>query len=164
MYRIRRFGVIRTATVVAVAYAIGFAILAIPLAFIALAAPRGAFAMAAIVPAMLFALLVVYPLLIWVFTAIACLIYNLVARWLGGIEVEIERLQPPGSAPYGYPGYGQTSGPAPWTSGQGQWPPGPGQWPPGQWPGQPPAAGGPGPGQYGSPPGSPPSASPPERR
>lgn len=126
MYRIRRFGVVRTATVVAVAYAIGFGIIAIPLALIGLAAPRGAFAAAAVVPIFLFVLLVVYPLVIWVFTAIACLVYNLAARWVGGIEVEIERPPrvwtgagwPPSTPPWGGPpeqsGWAPSPPPAAW--------------------------------------------------
>jgi membrane protease YdiL (CAAX protease family) len=122
MYRIRRFGVLRTATVVAVAYAIAFAFVAIPLALIGLAAPRGAFAMAAVVPALLFVLLVVYPIVIWVFTAIACLVYNLAARFVGGIEVQVERPPQAWTAPPG-----AWAGQAP-----GGWQPGPGeQRPPG---------------------------------
>jgi hypothetical protein len=48
-----------------------------------------------------FAILAVlfYGLLGWVFTAIACLIYNLVAGWVGGIEVEVDRPGPPAPPP-----------------------------------------------------------------
>ena len=149
MFRIRRFGVLRTATVVAVAYAIVFLVIAIPLALLGLAAPRGGFG-AAFIGFFLFVLLVVYPLIIWVFTALACLVYNLAARFVGGIEVEVERRQepwmaaptwspdapppwggppppwggpPPGSSPPGSPPPGST--PPGWGP-----PPSPGGWPP----------------------------------
>ena len=92
MYRIRRFGVMRTATVVAVAYAIVFAIIFVPLALLGLAFVPGeaASALAGLLAAGV-VLVVVYPLIIWIVTALACLIYNLAARLVGGIEVEIER-------------------------------------------------------------------------
>jgi hypothetical protein len=94
--------VIRTATVLAVAYAIGFAVLLIPLALLGLFfAPRdsvGGVVSGFVVLALL--VLVVYPLLIWIFTAAALLIYNAAAKLTGGIEVDVERLQPP-PAPFG---------------------------------------------------------------
>ena len=31
----------------------------------------------------------VYAVIVFVMTAIACLVYNLIAKWIGGIEVEI---------------------------------------------------------------------------
>ena len=64
MFRIRRFGVMKTATVVAVLY-----------------------------------MIFVYGLFGWVFTAIALAIYNLAARWVGGIEVEVETVGPPPPVP-----------------------------------------------------------------
>jgi hypothetical protein len=95
MYRVRRIGVLRTATVVAVAYAIVFAIIFVPLLLLGVAfvpgdaaAALGGWLAAGVV------LLVVYPLIIWVVTALACLVYNLAARLVGGIEVEIERAAP----------------------------------------------------------------------
>ena len=141
MYRIKRFGVIRTATVVALAYVIVFAILFLPFALLSVAfAPRGGSLVVAGIIFFAVILLVVYPLMIWIFTAIACLVYNLAARWVGGIEVEIER--PPTWAP---------------PAVQGGWPQstGPGQWSPmgGPDPGQPPAGSTPSTGQSSSPPG-----------
>ena len=90
MYRIRRFGVIRTATVAAVMYAIGFAILLVPIAILGLAAQPGCRAVGGVIVVGL-ALVVVYPLGIWIATALACLLYNLTAKWVGGIEVDVER-------------------------------------------------------------------------
>jgi hypothetical protein len=40
-----------------------------------------------------------YGLLGWVFTAIAAAVYNLAARWVGGIEVQIETVAPPPPMP-----------------------------------------------------------------
>ncbi len=143
MFRIRRFGVVRTATVVAVAYAIVFAIIAIPLALLALAAPRGAFGAAvAVLPFFLFVLLVVYPLLIWVFTALACLVYNLAARLVGGIEVDVERRPPDAwtAAPAWSPDSPQPWGGSPPWGGPPPGSPSPGSPLPG-W-GPPPASGG----------------------
>jgi hypothetical protein len=116
MYRIRRFGVVRTATVVAVAYAIAVAIVMVPIVLIVIATgtPREQGALAGIgVAFALFAaliLLVIYPLLVWVFTAIACLAYNVAARWVGGIVVEVER--PAGALPGAEPPW-QAPGPPP---------------------------------------------------
>jgi hypothetical protein len=41
----------------------------------------------------------VYGVLGWVFTAIACALYNLAAGWVGGIEVQVEPVAPPPPAP-----------------------------------------------------------------
>jgi hypothetical protein len=41
----------------------------------------------------------VYGLIGWVFTAVLCLLYNLVAGWVGGIEVEVDRVEPPAPPP-----------------------------------------------------------------
>jgi len=85
--QIRRFGVGQTAKVVGVLYTL-IGLLFVPF-----------FAMAALLapdreqtfPLWLVACLpFVYGLLGLVFAAIACLIYNMVAGWVGGIEVEVE--------------------------------------------------------------------------
>ena len=96
MYRIRRIGVLRTATVVAVAYAIVFAIIFVPIALLGLAFVPGGDAVSGLAGMLSIGvvLVVVYPLIIWVGTALACLIYNLAARLVGGIEFEIERPAP----------------------------------------------------------------------
>lgn len=103
MFRVRRFGVIRTANVAALLYVVMVAIIFVPMTVIvALVAPRsgmvgnaGAVAMLLLgVVAALF-----YGLIGWVFTAIACLLYNFVAGLTGGIEIQIEAVQPPAPAP-----------------------------------------------------------------
>lgn len=103
MVRIRRFGVVRTATVVAVLYMVIAAIFAIPFALLAAAAGSsvgsvGDVNLAGILTIVLLAV-VGYGVLGWVFTAIACLLYNLVAGWTGGIEVQVERVDAPPPAP-----------------------------------------------------------------
>jgi len=40
-----------------------------------------------------------YGLLGWVFTAVAAAVYNIAARWVGGIEVQIETVAPPPPMP-----------------------------------------------------------------
>jgi hypothetical protein len=97
---------------------------------------------------------VFYAAIGWVMTAIACALYNLVAGWVGGIEVEIEGLPPSGpgygspyspgypvtgygSPGYGSPGHGSPSGgPGHGTPGAGVpgagTPAPPGTYPPGQ--------------------------------
>jgi hypothetical protein len=105
MVRIRRFNIMKTSTVVALMYMVVVAIFAIPFfLFFAIAGVStnggptqganvfGGLAVAAV--AVLF-----YGLLGWVFTAIACAIYNLVAGWVGGIEVEVDRPEPPQPPP-----------------------------------------------------------------
>ena len=105
MVRIRRFSIMKTSTVVALMYMVVVAVFAIPFfLFFAIAGVStnggptqganvfGGLAVAAV--AVLF-----YGLLGWVFTAIACAIYNLVAGWVGGIEVEVDRPEPPPPPP-----------------------------------------------------------------
>jgi hypothetical protein len=37
----------------------------------------------------------IYGVIGWIFTAIACAIYNLAAGWVGGIEVQVDQSAPP---------------------------------------------------------------------
>jgi hypothetical protein len=131
MVRIRRFNVVKTSTVVALMYMVVVAIFAIPFfLFFAIAGvstnggptqgPGAAGAVAGLAVAVVAVLF--YGLLGWVFTAIACLIYNLVAGWVGGIEVEVDRPEPPapppawmtsGTTPQAPPAAGPPSTPVP---------------------------------------------------
>lgn len=103
MYRIRRFGVLKTATVVAVMYMLIVGVFVVPFLLLALvfAPTQGSSAMGGIGGILVFGLLAIfgYGLLGWVFTAIGVAIYNLAARWVGGIEVEIETVAPPPPLP-----------------------------------------------------------------
>jgi hypothetical protein len=97
MYTIRRFSVMKTATVVAVMYVVIVAIFIIPFALIAVAAGTGDSAGTGIVGVIVFGLLAaaLYGVFGWIFTAIACAIYNLAAGWVGGIEVQVDQAAPP---------------------------------------------------------------------
>jgi hypothetical protein len=105
MVRIRRFNVVKTATVVALMYIVIVAIFAIPFLLIfgiaGVSLNGGPNVGAGIVGILVAGVFIVlfYGLLGWVFTAIACLIYNLVAGWVGGIEVEVDRAEPPAPPP-----------------------------------------------------------------
>lgn len=102
MVRIRRFGIIKTATVAAVMYMVIIAIFAIPFALLAAVAgsrvPVGGTTMAfdagGVIAIALLAI-VFYGVFGWIVTAIACALYNLVAGWIGGVEVELESVVPP---------------------------------------------------------------------
>ena len=106
MVRIRRFSVVKTATVVALMYTVIVAVVAIP--FFLLFAVAGvstnggptqavgngfSFLVLGVVAAL------VYGLIGWVATAILCLLYNFVAGLVGGIEVEVDRVAPPAPPP-----------------------------------------------------------------
>jgi hypothetical protein len=103
MYRIRRFGVIKTATVVAVMYMLIVAVFVVPFLLLALvfAPTQGSSAMGGIAGILVFGLVAIflYGLIGWIFTAIAAAIYNLAAGWVGGIEVQIETVAPPPPMP-----------------------------------------------------------------
>jgi hypothetical protein len=114
MIRIRRFGVIRTATVLAVLYTVAalifFGIFAV---FILLAGAQQpafpGFDMGGGVVGILIGGLIVsaiYGLFGWIFTAIFCALYNWVAGFTGGVEFELKAAPsvtaqplPPAAAP-----------------------------------------------------------------
>ena len=97
MYTIRRFSVIKTATVVAVMYVVIIAIFIIPFAILAVAFGRGDSSAAGGVGVLVFGLIaaLIYGVFGWIFTAIACAVYNLAAGWVGGIEVQVDQSAPP---------------------------------------------------------------------
>ena len=106
MVRIRRFSVVKTATVVALMYMVIVAVFAIPfflLFAIAGVSVNGGPTQAVgngfslLVVALVAAL--VYGLIGWIATAILCLLYNFVAGLVGGIEVEVDRADPPPPPP-----------------------------------------------------------------
>jgi hypothetical protein len=107
MFRIRRFGVIRTANVVAFFYVVIVAVIVVPIGLIvSIAVPSsggvlgnagGLAGNAAGLGIIFFGLLaaVFYGILGWVFTALACVLYNFAAGMIGGIEIQLEAVQPP---------------------------------------------------------------------
>jgi hypothetical protein len=103
MYRIRRFGIVKTATVVAVMYMLIVAVFVVPFLLLTLvAAPSQGTGTTGGVGGILligFVAIVAYGLLGWVFTAIAAAVYNLAAGWVGGIEVQVETVAPPPPVP-----------------------------------------------------------------
>ena len=101
MYRIRRFGVMKTATVVAIMYMLIVGVFVVPFALLGLlvAPSRGAAGAAGGIVVIGLVAIFGYGLLGWVFTAVAAAVYNLAARWVGGIEVEIETVAPPPPLP-----------------------------------------------------------------
>lgn len=106
MFRIRRFGVIRTANVVAFLYVVIIAVIFVPIGLIfAVAIPSAGvggsgsafLGNAGGVAIVFFGLLlaVFYGIVGWIVTAIACLLYNFAAGMIGGIEIQLEAVQPP---------------------------------------------------------------------
>lgn len=100
MYRIKRFSVLKTSTVVALMYMVIVAIFVVPFLLIFAIAgvstdggPTQGTGLGAILGVAVVAIFG-YGLFGWVFAAIACLIYNLVASWIGGIEVQVEIAAP----------------------------------------------------------------------
>ena len=84
--RIRRFGVGQTAKVLGVLYAL----MGLVLVPIFLIAAKYSTTGAGYGTSFAVAIPVVYGIVGFVFTAIGCLIYNLVAGWVGGIEIEMD--------------------------------------------------------------------------
>ncbi len=107
MYRIRRFGVLKTATTVAVLYMVVITIFLIPFALlfaaVGSAIPTGASNVSLDVGGgmVVFGLVVIvfYGVATWVFTAISCALYNLVAGWVGGVEIQLDAVAPPPPVP-----------------------------------------------------------------
>ncbi len=97
MYTIRRFSVVKTATVVAVMYVFIVAIFIIPFGILAVAFGRGDSGASVGIGVVVFGLVaaVLYGVAGWVITAIGCAVYNLAAGWVGGIEVQVDQAAPP---------------------------------------------------------------------
>lgn len=96
-HELRSLGVIRTANIVAVIYAAVmalFALIALPLIGIAIAigATQGE-GEAAISGAIMFFVIVLYPILGlifgWLTGLVTALVYNLVAGWIGGLILDL---------------------------------------------------------------------------
>lgn len=95
MARIKSFGVVQTAKFAAVVYFILFVIFMIPFRLFTMttsSATRVGQGMLETVLSILYILFapIVYAFLGFVFVAIGCLVYNLIAKHIGGIEIEIE--------------------------------------------------------------------------
>ena len=90
MKRIKKFGVYQTSKVCGIIYFIGSAVVFIPfgLLFSSFGGDNNPFAM--FTGTMLFILPFVYGVIGFIVTAVGCVIYNIIANWVGGIEVEVE--------------------------------------------------------------------------
>ena len=83
--QIRRFGVLQTAKVIGALYAlIGLVLVPVILVISMVAPNKEGFG-----PGFALALPVLYGVLGFIFAALSCAIYNLVAGFVGGIEVEL---------------------------------------------------------------------------
>ncbi len=106
MFRIRRFSVISTANTVAIMYFIGFLIILVPLVLIFSIAQvtvtdaSGQQSTFGVGGGLVFLLLVpiLYGIVAWVGTALFCLLYNLTARFTGGMGVDVWRNLPDAAA------------------------------------------------------------------
>lgn len=102
MYRIRRFGIRSTATVAGVMYflitLVGTVLFAVFVAAAGADTGLGASGAAAILVGGL-VVSVLYGVIGGVITAIACWLYNIVSGSVGGIQVQVETVLPPGAAP-----------------------------------------------------------------
>lgn len=97
MKRIKRFGIAQTAIAFGTTFFFFGLVIMIPLALIStlvLSSTVNDPPMTA-PPAFMYLTPFIYGVLAFVTTAIACFIYNIVASWIGGIEIEIadEKIQ-----------------------------------------------------------------------
>jgi len=94
MAQIKSFGVLQTAKIAAIMYFVVSLIIIVPFGFIALitSAARGREGIAGALfgGVFIFFLPIIYAALGFVFVAIGCIFYNLVAKYVGGIEIDIE--------------------------------------------------------------------------
>jgi len=98
MVRIRRFGVIRTANLAAIAFALLTLIFIIPFVIILFAAGPISFTDRTTgqsvdfggSPLLLLFVPLAYAIIGWIVTALWCLVYNLAAALTGGVEMQLE--------------------------------------------------------------------------
>jgi hypothetical protein len=90
MKRIKRFGVYQTSKVFAIIYFIVTAIFMIPIGLFMTMMGTGSSSWMPFSGTMFFVLPFVYGLVGFITTAIGCAVYNLIARWTGGIEFQVE--------------------------------------------------------------------------
>ena len=88
-YRLTRFGIHPTALIVAIIYFV-LALIFVPFLYLATRnAPNGSFP-----PIVLIIGPICYGIFGYVFAAIGCWLYNLVASWVGGIALTLEPGEP----------------------------------------------------------------------
>lgn len=93
MRRVKRFGVYQTAKVSAIIYTVCSAVILIPIGLM-MSMFGGNSGVSGVFPlgggVFFLVLPLIYGIFGFIFTAIGCAVYNLVAKWTGGIEVEVE--------------------------------------------------------------------------
>jgi hypothetical protein len=92
MMQIRSFGVLQTSKLIAVLYLMIFAAIGIPVgvAIFAVAPTR----MGGLGLVMVILVPLAYSLLGFVVAALTCALYNVAAKWVGGIEIDIGPVAP----------------------------------------------------------------------
>jgi hypothetical protein len=97
MMQIKSFGVLQTSKLIAVLYLMVFAVIGIPVGLIAITVSPTRWG--ALGLALVLLIPVIYGLLGFVFTAIACALYNVAAKWVGGIEIDMGPVTAPEQPP-----------------------------------------------------------------
>jgi hypothetical protein len=92
MKRIKRFGVYQTAKIAAVIYFLIAAVFTLPFWLIVSSMPGNGVFPASLFSSKIFLVIVpfLYGIVAFIMTAIGCVVYNLTAKWTGGIELEVE--------------------------------------------------------------------------
>jgi len=95
MAQIKRFGVFQTAKFMAVMYLVTTAIIFIPMgilmsAFGASMVPENQLLGGLMTGAGMFIMPIIYAVFGFIFVAISCLVYNVIARMVGGVEIELQ--------------------------------------------------------------------------
>jgi hypothetical protein len=87
MMQIKSFGVLQTSKLIAVLYLMVFAVIGIPVGLIVVALSPTRMGGLGLVLVILVPL--IYALLGFVIAAITCALYNVAAKWVGGIAIDI---------------------------------------------------------------------------
>ena len=95
MKRVKKFGILQTAKVAAIMYFILAFIILLPFGLISSMIGHQAFPGMPFTGLKMFLILpFIYGAFSFVFVALGCLLYNLIAGWTGGIEIEVETTDP----------------------------------------------------------------------
>ncbi|SMD38325.1 hypothetical protein SAMN04488029_3746 [Reichenbachiella faecimaris] len=94
MIRVKKFGVLQTAKVAAIIYVFISLIIILPFAMLGSMVSEEFFPeLADFGVVALLMVPIMYGVIGFIFTAIGCVIYNLIASFTGGIEIEMETAQ-----------------------------------------------------------------------
>lgn len=92
MTRIKRFGIVQTAKIAGIIYFLFTAVIFIPFGLLASLFSAAEYSGLGFLFSGVFAFFfpILYGIIGFITTAIFCLIYNWIAGWTGGIEIEVE--------------------------------------------------------------------------